>query len=73
MTRKRPIRKRRRLAPRSVGDVRIELAAVVAKCAENASRIDRLELDHTTQVRRCAELQSDIDRLKNDRASRLDR
>jgi len=41
-----------------------EIAAMTAKCAENASRIDRLEFDYATQVRRCAELQAEIDQLK---------
>lgn len=63
----------RRPAPRSVSPARLDLAAVVAKCAENASRIDRLEFEYATQVRRCAELQSEIDRLKHERAPRPDR
>jgi hypothetical protein len=62
MRKKAPSRKRRP-AP-SHGVMQEELAAMTAKCAENAGRIDRLEFDYATQVRRCAELQAEIDQLK---------
>lgn len=54
----------RRPTPPRLGVTQKQLAALTTKCAENARRIERLELDYGTQVRRCAELQAEIDRLK---------